>query len=153
MGQPLAAQPCDYHFERLLEDFPRIHERDAIVRQFERRDTATHTQFESSIADVIQHTDLTDKPERVVEWQQKDQGTKMDATGALCGSGEEQSRRRCHSQRRGVMLGDVVAEEPCGVVLTQQRNPPLEEPVERVAPAFNMIENAKSYCTHRRFLS
>ena len=69
MSQAFAAQACDDHVECFIEDLARVHERNPIVGQFERRHPAAHTDFEPAAAQMIEHADFVDEPQRIVKRQ------------------------------------------------------------------------------------
>src|SRR5208282_2405350 len=52
------AQSLDDHFERFLENFPRLKKAHAEMRELIRRDAAPHTHFEASAAQLIEHANF-----------------------------------------------------------------------------------------------
>ena len=71
--------------------------------------------------ELIEHADLLDEPERVVERQAVHAGAQADAPGALAGRGQEEAGHRGQAERRRVVLGQVVGVEAGRVVLLEQR--------------------------------
>src|SRR6266849_5985344 len=72
----------------------------------------------------------------------------MDLPGALRRRGQKDPGRGRHPQRRGMMLGDVIAEKSRRIVFAQQFEPALVEAIKAVIPALNMVENAEFNLAH-----
>ena len=92
--------------------------------------------------EVIEHADLLDQPQRVVERQAVDARAEPDTSGPLAGRRQEDAGHRRQAERRHVVLGQMVRGEARGVVLLEQLQPALVELVERHAlPAIEVIED------------
>src|SRR5262249_21387016 len=119
MSQPFTAQAADDDLEGLVENLSRIHERNPVIGQLERRNATADADFQTAVAELIEHADLTYEPQGIVEREKINQRSQMDLPGTLRCCGQEDSRRWGHSERRRMMLGDVVAVKSCSVVFAQ----------------------------------
>src|SRR5579883_3635247 len=111
------------HFERFVENIARLVKRDAMQTELERRHAASDANLETSAAQVVEHADLFDQPQRLVKRQQVNQRTEMEALRMLGRSREKDVRRRGHPERGRMMLRDVEAEDPGTVVIFHQLQP------------------------------
>src|SRR3989441_5427732 len=117
------------------------------VRHLVGDDPPSHAEVEAPARELIEHADLFDEPERVVERQAVHARPQADAPGTLGGRGEEDAGHRRQPQRRRVVLGQVIRVEAGGVVLLQEAQPALVELVERRLPPVEMIEDPEvHYC-------
>ena len=105
---------------------------------------APDPELEAPSAQVVEHADLLDQPERVVERQDRHQRAEPKLTGMASGGGEEDARRGRHAERSLMMLGQVVAVEPERVGPRQQLQSLLVLLVERkLRLPFQMVEDAE----------
>ena len=72
--------------------------------------------IEAAAAHLIEHAHFLDQPQRMIERQKINQRAEAQAAGALRGGGEEQAGRCRGTERRRMMLGEVIAVEPGAVV-------------------------------------
>ncbi len=82
---------------------------DLVILELERRHAAADADLEPAIAQVIEHADLLDQPQRRIERQQIDQRTEPHALGGAGQGAQIDARHRHHVERRGVVLGHVQA--------------------------------------------
>src|SRR5262245_39959389 len=97
---------------------------------------------------MVEHADLFDQSQRVVERQQVDQGAEADPSSSLRRRYEEESRRRSHAERRAVVLREVVAEEACGIRFLQELQPVVVELMQRDLAPVDPIEHPERYLSH-----
>ena len=76
-------QPDADHLERVLEALAGSGRIVTPQGMFGRRDSPAHAYLKAPARQVVEHADLLDEPQRLVERQQHDQGTQADAIGAL----------------------------------------------------------------------
>ncbi len=143
MGQALAGQSFDQHRQRVLVDIARVIEGNAILRMLEGRYAAPDTDFEPPASHVVEHADLFDQAQWVVERQQVDQRAEPEITRALSSGGQKQIGRRRHPERRRVMLSDVVAPDARLLVGLDQPQTLLEELTRRAfaGGALDVVED------------
>src|ERR1700694_3023797 len=122
----------------------------AEVRHLVGHDPPAHAEIEAPARELIQHADLFDQPERVVERQTVDARPETDAPRALGGRGQEEAGHRGQAERGHVMFGQMVGGEPRGVVFLEQPQPALVELVDGHVAMLEMVENAE---VHRALLS
>ena len=104
------------NLERLVVHRLRLGEVEAVGRRLVHGNAAPDTKLEAPAAHLVEHADLFDQAQRVVERQQIDQRAKPQILGAVGERRHDQRRRGCRAQRRRVVLGDVVAVEARAVV-------------------------------------
>src|SRR5262249_52158880 len=98
-------------------------------------------EVEPPIREMIEHADLFDQPERIVERQAVHARPQPDAPRSLGGGREEDAGNRRQAERRGVVLGQMIGGEPRGVVLLEELKTALVEFVERNVPVVEMVED------------
>src|SRR6202042_3338889 len=94
---------------RFVKHRPGLRKVERVVRGLEWRPAAADAELEPSAAQLIEHADFFDQPQRMIERQQINQRAEAQFCGALRQRGEENSRRRRATDRRAVMLGEVIA--------------------------------------------
>src|SRR6266850_99691 len=141
--QLVLAQPRDDHLERFLEQLARFEKVYVEVAQLERRDSAPHSDLEAPAAHLIEHAYLLDQAERIVERKQIDQRPQMNPASARRDCREKYARRRRASERRAVMLREMVAVDSGGVGGLEQAETLLVQLFEWNLAPFKMIENSK----------
>ncbi len=97
------------------------------------------------MAHLVEHADLVDQPQRVVERQQVDHRPEAKPLGALRNGGQEQAGRRRIAERRVVVLGEVIAVEAGAVVCLDQSEPLLEMAGERQAAVVEVVEDPEAH--------
>ena len=154
VGQPRARQAGDDHLERFLEHRARARRIEAVIADLVGGHAAPHAELEPSAAQVVEHADLADQPEGRVQGQQIDERAQPNAARALRRGGEEHRRRRRHAERRGVMLGQVIAEESRRFRLLQELQPIFVELAERsLLPPIDPVEHPEVRGRHRSLRS
>jgi len=92
---------------------------------------------------------IFDHAHRVVQRQRIDHRPETQALGALRDRRHEDARARGHAERRRVMLGQVVAEEPGGFRLSQELQPILVKLTElAVLPPIDPVEDSELGIRH-----
>ena len=97
---------------------------------------------------MVEHTDFTDQPQRMIQRQQIHQRPQTDALGVLDGRRQEDTRRRRHAQRCGMVFGQVIAVKTGFVSHLEESHAPLIQLAQRVRPALQVIKYAKRNITH-----
>src|SRR5256885_4106309 len=138
----LVRQPGQNHLERLAVDLLGLERVQVEVRHLVRHDAAPDAEVEAPARHLIEHADLLDQPQRIVERQAVDARPQADAPRALRGGGEEDARRRRHPERGGVVLGEMVRGEACRVVLLEQAQAARVVLVERHVAAAEVGEDS-----------
>ena len=87
--QHLAGETVEHDLERFVVEATDFGVRDTKMADLECRDATPNTELETPPAQVIEHANLFDQPERSVERQNIDQRPEKDAAGALGDCGEE----------------------------------------------------------------
>ena len=148
MVEPLLRQPLQDHLERLGEALRPGRRIDAVVADLVRRDAAADAELEPSAAHLVEHADLVDQAQRVIEVDRVDQRPEAQRLGALRDGGEEHAGRGRHAERRRVVLGQVIGVEAGSLVELDQSQPVVELPVQVAAGAVHVVEDAE---LHERF--
>src|SRR5262249_34112844 len=112
------------------------------------RGAAPDPKLQPPAAEVIEHADFLGKPQRVIEWKLVHQRAKTQSLCALRDSRQEQVRRRHHTERGRMMLGDVIGIKLCPVIGLDQLEPIFVVLVERHSAAVEMIEDAYFHGLH-----
>ncbi len=109
----------------------------------DRRGAAADPEVEPPPAQLVEHADLLERPQRVVQVQQHDQGPQPQPAGALGHRRQEHVRRGGQAMRRAVMLGHVIGPEarPVAGLGEVQAMPVLLADI--VARIIEMIEHAE----------
>ena len=131
------------HVQHVLVVGARLFEIDAVGVELHGRDAAPHADVEAAAAEVIEHAQLLQQPQRMVERQQIEQRAEADAPRFARGGGQKHARRRRHRQRRRVMLGEVIAVKAGGLGRLQQGEPILVGLLQRLAARVDVIEDAE----------
>src|SRR5215471_16127037 len=108
----LVGQPLAHELDRLRVDLLRVLWVDAVVFELDGRGAAPEAEFEASAAQLVEHADLLDQPQRVVKRHRPDQRTEPKPSRALRHGGEEHARRGRHPERRRMVLGKMIGVEP-----------------------------------------
>ena len=111
VAQRVAGQPGAEASERVDEDVARVVVLDLVKLQLIGRDPTADADVEPAAAQMIEHADFLDQPQRRIERQQIDDRPQPHALGRARDRGEIDARRRHQIERRLVVLGDVQAIE------------------------------------------
>ena len=149
MVEHVAGQALQDDLERLLVDLLGLQVVQIEERHLVRHDAAPHPEVEPAPREVIEHADLLDQPERVVERQAVHAGPETDAPGALGGRGQEDAGHGRQPERRRVVLGQVVGVEARRVVLLEQAQPVLVEIRHRHVAPVEVVEDAQVHVPSR----
>ena len=107
------------------------------------RNAAADAELEAAAAQLIDHADLFDQAERMIERQQIDQRPEAQFRRALRQRCEDQRRRGGGAERRRVMFGDVIAVEAGAIVSLGDGQPLGVELAERHARVVDVVEDAE----------
>src|SRR5579885_3478900 len=144
--KPLVAESAMQHLECFLEDVACVIERDAMESELERRDSSADADLEPAAAQMVEHANLFDQAQRLIERQQVNQRAEMQPPGMLGGGGKKDVGRRRHPERGRMMLRDMETEDSAAIVILHQLEPLLVERLQmgRAAGPLDMIENAEA---------
>jgi len=95
-------------------------------------------------AHLVEHADLFDQPQRVIERQQIYHRPEAQLPCPLRNSGEEDTGRRRVAEWCRVVLGEMVAVKARAIVGFDQLQPLLEEPAERHPAVVEVVEYPKA---------
>src|SRR5262249_49710756 len=113
---PLGGGPLEPELARLRVDLLRILWIDAVIFELDRRGAAPEAELEAPAAQLVEHADFLDQPQRVVERHWPDQRTKPKPRRALRHGGKEHARRGRHPERRRMVLGKMIGVESRAIV-------------------------------------
>src|SRR6516225_5465888 len=145
----IAREPLAKNVEDVLEIFARSVEIDPVGFELHGRDAAANADVEAPPAQVIEHAQLLEQAQRMIERKQVKQRAEPDAPGLARGSGEKDAWRRRRGKRRGVVLGQMIAVEAGGLGRLQQRKAILEGLLKRLVAIVDVIEDAESHGASR----
>ena len=142
MIERVGGQPGAEAIEGVDENLARILVLDLVILELERRDPAADTDFHPPIAQVIEHGDLLDQPQRRIEREQIDQRAEPHAPGRARYRAEIDAGHRHHVERRGVVLRHVQAVDAGLVGRLHKGEPLVEERCQRAICRFDVIEKS-----------
>ena len=116
---------------------------DAVVGDLVRRDPAADAQLQPAAAHLVEHADLLGDAQGMVQRQRVDQRPEAQPARALRHRREEHAGRGRHAERRGVVLGQVIAAQAQPVVGLDQLQPVLVVLAQRHRAEVEMIEDAE----------
>ena len=93
--------------------------------------------------EVVEHADLFDHPERVIKWQCIDHRPEAKPLRALRDGGKKDARRWRHSNRRRMVLSEMVAVEPGPIIAFNEFETILVIVAQWQIVAIEMIKYAK----------
>ena len=126
----------------LEKNVTRIVVHDIVKFQLIGRHAAADADIEAAVAQMIEHADFLDQPQRRIERQQVDQRAEPQLLG-LAGDGAKiDARHRNQIQRRGVVLGDMQAIKAGFVGGGGEFNPLIEKLRDRPCAILNVIEKS-----------
>jgi hypothetical protein len=94
MVQHLTGEPLEADLQRLPVDLLGLQVVEVEVRHLEGDDPPPDPEVEASARELVQHADLFDEPEGVIEGQAVHARPQADAPGPLAGRGQEDPRHR-----------------------------------------------------------
>jgi hypothetical protein len=111
----------------------------------DRRNAAADAEQKASAAHLVEHADLVDQAERVIERQQIHHRAEAQLTCPLRDRGQEEAGRRSIAERCVVVLGEMVTVEPRPVIGFDQLQPLLEELAQRHPAIVQMIKDPEAH--------
>jgi hypothetical protein len=141
-GENVGGQPLldDAHASGLARAVGRV---DAEKADLDRRHAAPDAHLQAPAAHLVEHADLLDQPQRVVERQEIDQRPEPEPLRALRHGSHEQAGRGGEAQRRAVVLGQMIGVEAVPVVGLGQPHAVLDLLAERHAAVVHVLEDAE----------
>ena len=127
-------------FERIDENIARALVIDLVKAELERRHTAADPDFETAIAQMVEHADFLDQAQRRAQRQKIDERSEPDALRRPRDGAEIDARHRNHVERRAMMLGDMVGIDARLVGRGDKSQPFVELGGEREVRTLDMIE-------------
>ena len=116
---------------------------DPIALVFEQRPAAPDPEHQPAAAHPVEHADFLVQPQRMVQRQHIDQRAHPQLLGALEGGGQEYAGAGGKAERRGVVLGQVIAGKSCPLDQFDQPQPAFEERVRCRAVVVQVVENSE----------
>ena len=115
--------------------------------------TAAESDFQPAAAHLVEHADLLEQPQAVVEGRDVHHGPEAQASGTLRHRREKHGGRRRHAQRREMVLRDVIGVKARALVGLDDLQALAVEPLVRPVAEVEVIEDAEfhaeSYLTAR----
>ena len=115
---------------------------DLVIVEFEWRHPAADPHFQPAMAQMIEHADFLDQPQRRIERKEIDERTEPDPRGRAGDRAEINTGYRHHVERRTVMLGHVQAIDARLVGGCHEGEALVEQGRQRPVRAFHMVEQA-----------
>jgi hypothetical protein len=138
-------QPDADHRERFLVLLHAVREVDAEEPDLDRRDATADPEQKAASAHLVEHADLLDQPQRVIERQQIHHRPEAQALRPLRDGGQKHARRRGVAEWGRVVLGEMVAVKTRAIVGFGQLQALLEQLAERDPAVVQMIEDPKAH--------
>src|SRR5262245_6062119 len=139
----LVGQSLEHKVDRLRVNLLRVLWIDAVVFELDGRGAAPEAELEAPAAQLVEHADFLDQPQRVVERHRPDQRTEPKSCRALRHGGKEHARRGRHAERRRVVLGEMISVEPRAIVGLCDFQAILVIVRERAAMTIEVIEDTE----------
>ena len=111
MVEPVGTQPLENDFQALVETLLGGAGFYAEELRLVRRGAAADAELEPAAAHDVEHADLFQQPQRMIEAERIGERPEAKGGRALRDGGEKQARRGRGAQRRAVMLGHVIGVE------------------------------------------
>ncbi len=115
----------------------------AEIGELGRRRAAPESDLDAAAAHMIEHAELLDHAQRVIERQRIDHRPEAQPFRALRDRGHEDAGARRHAEGRRVMLGDVVAEEAEPIIGLDDLEPRFVVVGKRQVRAVDVIEDTE----------
>ncbi len=145
--QDLLRQALQHELEALRIDLLRIRRVLSVIREFDGRGAAAEADIDPPAAQMIEHADFLDQPQRMMQRQRVDQRAEPKLPRALGDRGKEHAGGGRHAERRRMMLGEVIGVEPGLVVGFDELEAILVIVAQRQIVAVEVIENAEVHCS------
>lgn len=138
------APTAEDHLERFHVHRLRFGRIDAEGGDLPGQHAAADADLQTPARQIIEHAQLLDQPQRIVERQAEHHRAEPEAPRALRGGGEEHGWLGCEAERRRVVLGEVPEMEAGGVVALDQPQAVLVDIGDGDArPPVEMTEDAE----------
>jgi hypothetical protein len=141
VGQLALGKPLQQDLEGLVEPLAPAVPVDLEEPDLHRRHPRADAELQPPAAEVVEHADLVDQPQRVVERQAVDERPEPQRPRPLRRRREEDARRRRVAQGCAVVLGEVVGVEPSALVALEQLQPLLELLPDRQPRLVDVVED------------
>jgi hypothetical protein len=115
-GELALGEPLQQDLEGLVEALAPAVPVDLEEPDLDRGHARADAELQPPAAQVIEHADLVDQAQRVIQRQAVDERPEPQRPRPLRRGGEEDARRWRVAQRRAVVLGEVVGVEPRALV-------------------------------------
>ena len=115
----------------------------SVVGNLERHRAAPEADLQPPAAHVVEHANLFQHPQRVMDRQRIDECAEAQTLRALPDRRQEHAGRRRHAQRREVVLGDVIGVKAGTVQGLDDLQPLLVILAQRQIIAVEMVENTE----------
>src|ERR1700730_16279397 len=145
IGEHVVGQTAANDIQRLGELLHAASKVDTEKLDLDRRDPAADAKQKAPAAHLVEHADLVDQSERVIERQQVHHRAEPQLPRPLCDRGQEDAGRRRIAEWGVVVLGQMIAVEPGPVVSLDQLQPLLEELAYRHAAIIQMVKDPEEH--------
>ncbi len=133
IGQLVLGQPDADRIEGFAELRRAGGEIDAVKPDLDRRDATPDPIHKAPAAHLVEHADLVDQPQRMIERQQIDHRPKAQLPGPLRHGGQETRLATAHNRAACCGARPDGSVEPGAIICLDQLQPILEMPVQRHA--------------------
>ena len=120
-------------------------ELDTVEPDLDRRDAAADAIEKPPAAHLVEHADLIDQPQRMIERQQIHHRAEFEPLGALRDRRQKDAGRGRVAEGGVMVLGEVVAIEPGPIVRLDELQPFLEMPGQRQPAVVQMVKYPKPH--------
>src|SRR5260221_12958292 len=118
----------------------------AVLFELNRRGAGPEPELEPAAAQLVQHADFLDQPQRMVERHRPHQRPEPQAPRALGKRRKEHARGGRHAERRPVVLGEVISVEAGAIVGLCDLEAILIIVRERAGISVEVVEYAEFHC-------
>src|SRR5262245_21695265 len=138
LGEALYDQLQSFHVDLL-----RLCRVESIEGSFSGRGSTAEADLQPPAANLVKHTDFFDQPNRMVKRQRIDQRAETKSLCALRHGSQEYAGRRCHAERRRVMLGNMIGIEAYLIISLDKLEACLVIILQRQIAPVQMVKYAK----------
>src|SRR5262245_40638350 len=142
----LLRQAFEHELDGLAVDLLRLVRIGAVVLDLDRHGAAAEADLEPTAAQVIEHADFFEQPQRMVQRHRPYQWAESQPARALRDGGQEHAGRGRHAERRRMVLSEMIGVESRAIVGLCNLEAVLVIVRKRAAVAIEMIEDPEFHC-------
>ncbi len=136
-------EPLEHEIDSFRVDLLRDVGIGAVILDLDRDRAATEADLQPAAAELVDHADFLDQPQRMMQRHRPYQRTETQPLGALRDRRQEDARRGREAQRRRMMLGEMIGVESGAVVSLHHLEAVFVIIREGAAVAVEMVEDAE----------